>query len=340
MKQNKAPSHKRTSMRYHLIKRRLAAGSFVIGLLLIVGAGLYVMPRLTSRALTQNTYKSSFDYGQISSGTFSQPAGGTFSGTMKSGFNFNNTAPQHMVYRVGYLTSRVQVLNVTCLTEWGCYKSTAGDKFGRNRPHVAVCIDVPNGEYPVTTQLFSVQFKALTALNDSNNWWTTDSIIAPNTCQNNPNSDGYVINQIDGSGVCGGQFEPCDYGPNPGGEEYTGFGPRGQTKGPDGTGSIGSGVSPSPSGTGGGSSGASANIQSNQTNPLPANSLQGEQKQPVLEPSPFYDGKNYQPGSVSSGAMSASIGGGLASNSWMYVALVVPMVVGGAGAYWYWRRKR
>lgn len=340
MARNRSRSHKQPSVRAGMIKRRLVSSIIVASILFVIGAGLYLMPRLTSHALTQNSYKSSFDYGQISAGTFSQPAGAVFTGRMISEFNFNNTAPQHMVFRIGYLTSRVQALTVTCLTDWGCYKSTAGDKFGRNNPHVAVCIDVPNGHYPETTQLFSIQFKAVTALNDSNTWWTSDSIIAPNTCQANPNSDGFVVNQIDGSGVCGGQFEPCDYGPNPGGETYTGFGPRGNTVGPEGTGPEGSGAGPGLNGSGGGSSGATANIQSNQSNPLPASSLQGDEKQPILEPSPFFDGKNYQPGSVGSLVKSASLKDSVVGRGWLYLLLIAVAVIGALALYWYWRRKK
>jgi len=326
-KTNKLAQHiRRNSVRYILVAT----------VLILTMVGLYIQ-QLQSQALTQNTYKSRFDYGQISGGGFSQPAGGTFSGVMRSAFGFNNTSVQHMVYRVGYLTNRVQVVSVTCLTDWGCHKSTAGERFGRNKPHIAVCIDVPNGYFPETTQLFSVQFKAVTALNEANNWWTTDSIIAPDSCQINPNSDGFVINQIDGSGVCGGQFEPCDYGPSPGGEGYIGFGPRGGGQNETGSNNGNNGTNQgNTGGAGGGGGGSTANTQANQPNTIPSATAQGEQKQPEVEPSPFFDGKEYEPGSTATRQSAIAKAGATLSASWLYIVagVVILSAVAGAG-YWY-----
>jgi hypothetical protein len=322
-------------LKYHALRYIVA-----VLVVIIVIVGLYLQ-QLNSRALTQNTYKSQFDYGQISSGSFSQPAGGIFSGTTRSAFNFNNTAPQHMVYRVGYLTTRVQVLNVTCLTEWGCHRSTAGERFGRNKPHIAVCIDVPNGYFPETTQLFSVQFKALTALNESNNWWTTDSIIAPDSCQVNPNSEGFRINQIDGSGVCGGQFEPCDYGPNPGGEGYIGFGPRGGGQDQTGNDTGNSGTNQgNTGGAGGGGGGSTANTEADQPNTIPSSTSQGEQKQPEIEPSPFFDGKEYQPGSSAQVATGVIVGGKSIPVVWVYVMAAAVIGAIAAGVYYIYQRRK
>jgi hypothetical protein len=318
-------------------RQRLVASGLVGALLLIVGTGLYIQ-QLKSHALTEHTYTTQFDYGQISGPGFSQPAGAEFEATMYGQFNFNNTSPQHSIFRVGYLTSRVQALSVTCLQEWGCHKSNAMPGF-RNRPHIAVCMDVPNGRFPERTPLFKIRFKAVTPLNENNTWWTSDSAVAPGTCLSNPNSDGLRVNTVDGSGVCGGAFEACDNGPNPGGETYIGFGPRGTTTGPDGSGPEGSGPGPGPSGRSGGSAGSTAKTQANQPNPIPDASAQGEEKQPEIEPSPFFDGKQYEPGSDSTSSINsvASASRQILGN-WPYILVAFAMIGAGVG-YWLWRQR-
>lgn len=96
------------------------------------------------------------------------------------------------------------------------------------------------------------------------------------------------------------------------------------------------------SGSGGGSSGSIAKQQSNKPNSLPKTSQQGTNKQPELQPSPFFDGKQYKPGSE---ADTKSIST-LLTNTSKTVAKGLPFAIGaiaiagtGFALYWrYWRK--
>jgi len=108
--------------------------------------------------------------------------------------------------------------------------------------------------------------------------------------------------------------------------------------GPSGLGPSGSG--PTGSGPSGGSSGSTANKQSDQPNSLPSSSSQGEQNQQAVEPSPFFDGKEYAPGS--SVGRDDIVKSGLARfTSWPYLLGAAVMISGIAAAfYWYRLRKK
>lgn len=114
----------------------------------------------------------------------------------------------------------------------------------------------------------------------------------------------------------------------------------GDKTGPTGTGPTGAG--PSGSGPSGGSrNGSTATSQSDSPNSIPSSSSQGDQKQSTIVPTPFFDGKQYNPGS--SAMVSWSKDRGVVSNlaaNWPLVGGSIAFgVVAMSAAYWYWRKR-
>jgi ABC-type Fe3+-siderophore transport system permease subunit len=113
----------------------------------------------------------------------------------------------------------------------------------------------------------------------------------------------------------------------------------GLPNGPAGNGPAGEG----PTGigrAGGGSRSASATTQSTQDGSIPTSSAQGDQQQALAEPSPFFDGKQYVPGStITEPSTFAKVSSSL-STRWPYVVagLIAMLGLAGAGLYW-WRKQ-
>ena len=95
------------------------------------------------------------------------------------------------------------------------------------------------------------------------------------------------------------------------------------------------GKSPTNAPQGGG--GSSANIQGNAANTAPENNAQGENKPQKRDPSPFFDGREYRPGSIVVSA-NPTRQSKVVVYTWLY-GLMAAVVLGAAG-YWYRRRKR
>lgn len=132
---------------------------------------------------------------------------------------------------------------------------------------------------------------------------------------------------------------PGDGGDDDGGD--IGDGVRNGSTG-DGNGTGGTGAGANGTGRGGGANGGNglANEQADQPNPSPDSSSQGDQKQPEVKPSPFFDGKLFATGSSVKGPLTISSAGEYFSAYWPYVLGGVG-ATGGAAAgiyYWYWRR--
>jgi len=92
--------------------------------------------------------------------------------------------------------------------------------------------------------------------------------------------------------------------------------------------------------TSAGGGGSIANTPSNQPNTTPSSSSQGaETKQPELEPSPFYDGKLYEPASdpIDETIGNISVGGRKIAHGWLY--LMAFGIAGSAGGLYFWRWK-
>lgn len=130
-----------------------------------------------------------------------------------------------------------------------------------------------------------------------------------------------------------------DAGPGPGGT--SGGGGTGSGFTGSGENGVGTGTSPSPSPGSGGGGSSTAQKQSNAPNPIPTASPQGDaSEQPDIEPSPFFDGKDYDKGSDSdSFGSSISKTGTKLIHSWYYV--VGAIVLGGVGGlgYWIWKSR-
>ena len=111
-------------------------------------------------------------------------------------------------------------------------------------------------------------------------------------------------------------------------------GPTG--RGPTGSGPTGAGPS------GGSSSGSTALTQNDSQNTLPSSSAQGDRKQVYIEPSPFFDGKQYASGSSSSAPLSISKTGSSLFNNWTAAILGTLLMAGAtaAGVYYWYSQKR
>lgn len=93
-------------------------------------------------------------------------------------------------------------------------------------------------------------------------------------------------------------------------------------------------------GTGGGGGGSSANKQGNNPNTIPSSSAQGDANQPDFEASPFFDGKQYEPGSdpdLLGVDTTFSIAGHNLKYGWAWVIGLVTLF--GAGGYYFWKKK-
>lgn len=165
--------------------------------------------------------------------------------------------------------------------------------------------------------------------------------MAPGSCQSNPTGSGLYAEE---SNLCPdgnyGNWTTPDCAGVVGAGEFCGF-VNVASNCPDGGGSgdsFSSGKGPKGSGKGGGSSGSSVTRQSDAEKPVPKSSPAGTKKQAKPPtPSPFYDGKQYLPGSeadISQGAIHAAAH--TAHHFWIYVVLAVAF----AGAIGFTFRRR
>ncbi|CAN5339118.1 hypothetical protein BH09PAT4_BH09PAT4_07550 [soil metagenome] len=128
-----------------------------------------------------------------------------------------------------------------------------------------------------------------------------------------------------------------------GAAQDSGSQPEGNRSRQTATGNRATGKGTAGTGTGagsGGGGGSSANTQSNKPNPLPVTTSQGTTKQTSLNASPFYDGKQYAPGSdpIDRTFGNISIVGRKLVHGWLYLFAAILAIAGAAGAY-VWRRR-
>ena len=90
------------------------------------------------------------------------------------------------------------------------------------------------------------------------------------------------------------------------------------------------------------SAASTASKQGATPNPIPAAAPQGEQKQPDIEPSPFYDGKQYTPGSSTTSAPAFAKANASILASWPIIILICICVIAtiGGALYWYVLRRK
>lgn len=309
----------------------------VVIILISIGIGLYI---LLSSAKAENFGVSPVLIRVGTEASQDHPADTTFDLPVYG--SHGQGGPGQAVLMLSFDRSRVQYLGHTCGTVSPCRSNpTHNGDLPSYRHHVNafVCFDVPfNGTgVPSEQLLLTVHLKALQHLPGpfNVNWLVLVSGSAPGSCATNRDATG--VQWGNGQGGCGGPDIPaCDTGSD------VGFGPA-PVLGPDPnagvTGPTGNG---SGSGTGaGGGSGSTANQQSEVQNSLPSTALQGDQKELEVEPSPFFDGKEFKPGSSVVESVGLIKNGQITLTGWTYILVAVVTVGIAVGAfYWYRVRKQ
>lgn len=298
--------------------------------------GTYIV--LRSDALTVNNNQGGV---MLTYSTDRGPSGNEiyYNGTANIQIMDSTNSPVQLVYAFAYDAAKIEVQTVTCGSSGSCYKSTFDSlPYTRHGRNLTVCVNIAQTSYSYVG-LFTIAFKRLTPQPYSDSLFVSRTFLAPGSCTSNPSAQG--AQQIGGSGGCDGDAYGgpvwCDLSASPGsGPGFVGFGDgagTGQTPLP------GTRSSQSPSGTSRPSK-ARATSRSTQPNPLQTASSQGEQRQPsTVEPSPFYDGKQYSLGSNEDkqSIKVASLLSKNATNIWLYIVLSVVIISIGGMAVWSYR---
>jgi uncharacterized membrane protein YgcG len=259
------------------------------------------------------------------------------------------TEPRQVVLALSSHSGYVQYLGYTCAPTYACsdnstYSRQVGDGMVHHRLNALVCLDVPLGTYYGSQHILTIRYKSLQQFPRTNpgDWFTITNGVAFGTCQSTPNPD--VISWRSTYGQCGGPEDAGDPSQQDGtGAPYilcdTGsdIGTNRGGQNPGGTANTGLG-----DGSSSGGGGSSAKTQSSKPNTVPSSTSQGvETQQPELEASPFYDGKQYAPGSdpIDEKFGNISVGGRKIAHGWVYI-LSGLFVVGSIGGttWWRWRR--
>jgi hypothetical protein len=227
----------------------------------------------------------------------------------------------------------------SCNPSVTCVATARRQDYGAGKRDFSICADVPVSLYG--QQIGLLAFQSLIhgfpynygGLNLSYSW-------SEGTCFAPTGNLLYAVQAIDWS--TGGHSGVWATGEAYGPDVSSGPGP---SQGPDKDGanpasipgdSNGPTLNSGPGGGGGG--GSSANTQSNNPNTVPTSSPQGDSsQQSESNPSPFYDGKQYEPGSDSDilGANTTfSVAGYNLKYGWLYVGVLLLITGGG---YYVWR---
>lgn len=264
---------------------------------------------------------------------------------------FDDAKPYQLLVALAYDRRDVEFLGYTCSSSFTCHESSFNRKlegnywshnpeeFGNLAPdttylhylHKVICIDAPKNMYHSngSLPLFTVHLKALRIIKAEGesgvdqSWQTLPHGVAPGSCADNPDANNVLWYST--GGKCGSSKDGCDTGygniPSLAGDPITN-----QSIQTNGT-------------AGGGGGGSSANRQNNDHTVIPSTSSQGENHQSKLEPSPFFDGRQYKPGSDQDtlGNTVASTGKKIA-RTWPVVLGVITL--GGMAGFGYWKWKR
>jgi hypothetical protein len=261
--------------------------------------------------------------------------------------------PAYMViYTVSYDTRLFKLINGNCEWVYGCIQSTAdihnlpynmGDYIHKKR--IAICYNVPANavhDGPAFTWTFQRVSGQPGTFAEGMWWFIPDSPhgILDGTCESNPSAVG--ITWQGEIGGCGESNRTCDDGTGPGAASgpLTGMGPKGNGGTGAGTNGTGTGPGPRPNpGPGGG--GSSANQQGTDPTPLPTTSSQGNATQPELKPSPFFDGRDYAPGSdpLDKALGNINVGKHRILHGWLYLIGILLLIAGAIAGYFLWWRK-
>lgn len=282
---------------------------------------------------------------------FNQKVSGNFT-------NFTNKVQSGIIV-VGSNRSAVKYLGYTCTGKLPCKNVRFSGPLPPSSQYVttAVCFNIPPSNKSSTGWLsiqdaFTVHYQMLRPWTHNLEYSTWPIAVwaaaAPGSCETNPTAKGLIYGG--GEGGCGGSAwgpnkpqYPCDSGidpglagpVNPGGDGKDTTGKDSTGRGKDGQGKD--------TGTGSGSSGggSAANRQSDKPTPVSAAGDQGEtDRQPELEPSPFFDGQTFAAGSDPDSLTGSIIKTGqAAARNWPWVVGGIAVAGGAGAAYWFWRRK-
>jgi hypothetical protein len=249
-----------------------------------------------------------------------------------------SAAPWQIVVVATSNSKYVEYLGFSCNGFSTCRPSSIvpNDYFPEENHDLKVCINVPAGYSTdgMSRDLFTMHYRYLQP--PPHLWFRVWFYTASGTCDANPTASG--ARQRNGHGNCSpqiyvapGQYreEQCNFnGPGDGRGKGvgTGFSPA-----PAGEGPAQSGQAASPSsarGRAGGGGGSSATTLSDTPNSLPDSTPQGEQQQPEIEPSPFFDGKLFAAGSdkFADSDNTVSVGGFRLGYGWFYLAGALALV--------------
>lgn len=291
----------------------------IIPILLFAGVGAYVV--FQSKAAT--TARVYFDSSQASVG---HPVGSTYDLKV---FVDMPTPPSGsaMYMRVFALIdpSSAQYLGLDCGVAGPCDNHLAGE----GQDGSDLCIKVEDSKFGVQgVKVLTMHNKSVNSnppsLRLSADWW------ANNVCGSTGGN--LFIASDQGSNIyakCGEHpdwFE-CAAGPN-------------DTPATQQNNTNSNSKAKNPGNNGGGSGGSSATTQSQQPNTVPSSSGQGDQNQAGIEPSPFFDGKQYEPGSdpdILGVNTTFSVAGHNLKFGWLFVLLVL---IFGSVAYFIWKKPK
>lgn len=329
------------------ISRRLSRKA-VVTLLLVVFAAIASYLLITSyAAIPDNDFRGSgglvADYSIYSDNenpNEQHAVGSTFTRNYYLYFPAGGTYPQgphHLQFYLRWYSNELKNLpaQFNCGTATPCVMvSTPGYSERSPVTNLIYCFDItPEMRNQGNVRLFSTGFQQLSATQQ--NWVDDILYLFSGECsgyyENGPpaNDPNYLAFSSLGNGSLGSGIAVQQEGAANGGDKIVGSGGQGGGSDMNGTGS------------GGGSSGSAATIVNNQPNNTPSSSSQGDNPQSKMNPSPFFDGKEYKPGSDADGFGSAvsKVGKHFFSGLSLFVSVLVLMSVLGCG-YWFWKRKR
>lgn len=253
-------------------------------------------------------------------------------------------------------SNRTQYMGFTCGSVASCKSSswvpalnTDGDPLP-GRSDLSICMDVP-AHVPLKTPLTFITLK-YKLLKSGSFRLVEDYGFAKGTCAQDsralglrsPYGNNACYNRlaetqpyVDDTHGCGGRMGDAE-GKGPPQPHQDPDGKEGKDRGPDGE---GDGLGKDTGDGSGGGGGSSAKKQNDTPSPLSSYSPQGDsEKQPELEPSPFFDGQSFTRGSDPDNLAStvAATGRTLANNWPLALGLLAVVSLVGIG-WWFWWRK-
>lgn len=324
------------------------AGIFLLGVL-VISLSLYVL-KLQSEASTftgpayppghpgwfydKNT-RTDYVFADPGSINTIHPAGSTFTARyyINTPLSSPTGEPIHVNIYLVFLKSQVQLLpgSFSCGTFAPCVPIVAMYAYP-DRQSIDVCFDIPPSRLGMqNAYLFSSQFKQINTSGDNTHHTLTRWF--KGECKANQHEDdlaswGVTNPDFLGFGRAGNGLGEGGVGPvEPSGFPTTNNNPSNSGNKTGDNGRSG--------GTGAGSGSTAATNLSNQPNSIPESSGLGEEKQPEIEPSPFFDGKLFAAGSDASEINSVNVNGIKLGYGWFY--LLGGLMLSVVGGFLGWR---